>query len=72
MNDHVSEYEEVECMTRSAAVTISFPILNVAHALMGPWQTFSGIPLPGMCTSQSYFDLTPSSAAPLMPLTHFL
>lgn len=31
-NDHVSEYEEMECMTRCAAATISFPILNIAHA----------------------------------------
>lgn len=51
--------EEKECMTRCAAVTISFPILNIAHAHRRPWQAFSGIPLPGMCTSQSYFDLMP-------------
>ena len=25
VNDHVSEYEEMECMTRCAAVTVSFP-----------------------------------------------
>lgn len=59
VNDHVSEYEEMECMTRCAAVTISFPILNIAQAREPPWQGFSGIPLPGMCTSLSYFDLTP-------------
>lgn len=58
-NDHVSEYEELECMTRCAAVTISFPILNITHAHKHLWQGFSGIPLPGMCTSQSYLDLTP-------------
>lgn len=59
VNDHVSEYEEMECMTRCAAVTISFPILNIAPAHRRPWQAFSGIPLLGMCTSQSCFDLTP-------------
>lgn len=41
-NDHVSEYEEMECMTRCAAATISFPILNIAHAHGRPWQGFSG------------------------------
>lgn len=59
VSDHVSEYEEMECMTLCAAVTISFPILNIAHAHKPLWQDFSGILLPGMCTSQSYFDLTP-------------
>lgn len=59
VNDHVSEYEEMECMTRCAAVTISFPILNITHAHRHAWQAFSEIPLPGMCNSQSYFDLMP-------------
>lgn len=59
VNDHVSEYEEMECMTRCAAVTISFPILNKTHTHKRSWQDISGISLPGMCTSQSYFDLMP-------------
>lgn len=28
VNDHVSEYEEMECMTRCAAVAVSFPFLS--------------------------------------------
>lgn len=59
VNDQVSEYEEMECMTQCAAVSISFPILNITHTHKHSWQDFSGISLPGVCTSQSFFDLTP-------------
>lgn len=43
VNDHVSEYERMECMTRCAAVAISFPILNITHMHKYSWQDFSGI-----------------------------
>lgn len=43
VNDHVSEYEQMECMTRCAAVTISFPILTITHMHKHSWQCSSGI-----------------------------
>ncbi len=65
-NDQVSEYEEMECMTLCAAVTISFPILNITHAHMRPWQGFSGIP----CAWNVHFPILFWSDALIFPSLH--
>jgi len=35
VNDHVSEYEEMECMMRCAAVTVSFPFFCISRMRTG-------------------------------------
>lgn len=57
--DQVSEYEEMECMTRCAAASVfGSQIFNVAHAYEPPGgpAPASGMPQTGMRTSRSCFD----------------